>query len=336
MKNLTHTIRDLLEGKTQDPNKEDLAKLKAVAKMKDEKDVEEKLDEVLEYGTQQAAAQYAKDTPGQDPGHTPDPVQHQHKPNLAVDGVPVPGGQIKKPNFDKDAGMGKVTAKEETDIDSLLDSLTEEQLDEISAKLARKAAAASGAKSFEYSSSAYGPGADKESDRLEKKADKARAYIQKRQGDKGSNKVDRLTNKLVFGKSRMESTEEAMNGILDSLIEKYGLQEAMSAAERQARKDAAKEYGKPKVDPADVDHDYKPEKKRGRGERDLPHITTQLRGVVDMGTKHSGVKFKDGKTVKVHPDHAKSWLAKHDSAKPAHKLAMYKSHDSHSEFMKHK
>ena len=110
----------------------------------------------------------------------------------------------------------------------------------------------------------------------------------------------------------------------------------MSAAERDARRDAAKEYGKPKVDSADVDHDHKPEKKRGRGERDLPHIATQLRGVVDMGAKHSGVKFKDGSTKKVHPDHAASWLKKHDSAKPAQKLAMYKSHDSHSEFMKHK
>lgn len=100
---------------------------------------------------------------------------------------------------------------EEFDIDEFVDSLSEAQLDEISAKLARKAAAASGAKHYEYSSSAYGPGADKESDRLEKKADKARAHVQKRQGDKGSDKVDRLTNKLVFGRSRMESVEEAKN-----------------------------------------------------------------------------------------------------------------------------
>jgi uncharacterized protein with PIN domain len=296
MKNLTHTIRDLLEGKAvEDPNKEDLAKLKAVAKVKDEKDVEEKLDEVLEYGTQQAANQYASDTPGQTPGHEPHPVQHQHKPNLAVDGVPVPGGQIKKPNFDKDAGMGKVTAKEEVEVDEGFGDMVNKVKDKI-----KKAAA--DVKNFKNTDAA--------------------AQIRK--------------NKTTKGVS-MEQNDQEMNKILDSLIEKYNLQEALSQAEKDARKDASKEYGKPKVDPADVDHDHKPEpKKRGRGERDLPHIATQLRGVVDMGDKHSGVKFKDGSTKKVHPDHAKSWLAKHDSAKPAHKLAMYRSHDSHSEFMKHK
>jgi len=76
------------------------------------------------------------------------------------------------------------------------------ELDEISAKLARKAAAASQAKSFEYGSSAYGPGADKETDRLDKKADKARAHVQKRQGKKGTDKVDRMTGKLIYGRSR--------------------------------------------------------------------------------------------------------------------------------------
>ena len=75
-------------------------------------------------------------------------------------------------------------------------------LDEISAKLARKAAASSAAKNFEYGSSAYGPDADKEMDRLDKKADKARAHVQKRQGAKGVKKVDRMTGKLVYGKSR--------------------------------------------------------------------------------------------------------------------------------------
>ena len=93
----------------------------------------------------------------------------------------------------------KAMAKE--DIDEFLNSLSEEQLDEISAKLARKAAAASQAKSFEYGSSAYGPGSDKETDRLDKKADKARAHVQKRQGDKGVKKVDRMTGKLIYGRN---------------------------------------------------------------------------------------------------------------------------------------
>ena len=63
---------------------------------------------VLEYGSDIARDTYSKDTPGQTPGVEHNPVQHQHKPNLALDGVPVPGGQLKKPNFEKDAGMGKV------------------------------------------------------------------------------------------------------------------------------------------------------------------------------------------------------------------------------------
>jgi len=78
----------------------------------------------------------------------------------------------------------------------------EVELDEISHKLARKAAASSAAKNFEYGSSAYGPDADKEMDRLDKKADKARAHVQKRQGSKGLKKVDRMTGKLIYGKSR--------------------------------------------------------------------------------------------------------------------------------------
>ena len=93
----------------------------------------------------------------------------------------------------------KAMAKE--GIDYILDSLSEEQLDEISAKLARKAAASSAAKSFEYGSSAYGPGTDKEMDRLDKKADKARAHVQKRQGDKGVKKVDKMTGKLIYGRN---------------------------------------------------------------------------------------------------------------------------------------
>src|SRR6056300_303247 len=97
-----------------------------------------------------------------------------------------------------EASCGKKMKKES--FDEFLDSLTEEQLDEISKKLARKAAAASAAKSFEYGSSAHGPGTDKEAERLDKKADKARAHVQKRQGDKGVKKVDKKTGKLIYGK----------------------------------------------------------------------------------------------------------------------------------------
>lgn len=100
----------------------------------------------------------------------------------------------------KDSQHGMAPVKVES-IDDFLNSLSDEQLNEISNKLARKAAAASAAKSFEYGSSAYGPGSDKETDRLDKKADKARAHVQKRQGDKGVKKVDRMTGKLIYGRN---------------------------------------------------------------------------------------------------------------------------------------
>ena len=115
------------------------------------------------------------------------------------------------------------------------------------------------------------------------------------------------------------------------------LSKPKSAAAKAAKRDAADAgYGTPMVDPADRDVRHKgPEgkEKRGRGQKDLPHIVSQLRGVVD--TKDgapSKVKFKDGKTVSVKPKHAQSWLKKHDSSKPGDKLKMYKSHDSHSSF----
>lgn len=83
-----------------------------------------------------------------------------------------------------------------------------EQIDEISAKLARKAAAASSAKSFDYSSSAYGDGAEKEADRLDKKSDKAYAHVMKRQGQRGVDKTNRLAGKLIYGKSRWSESVE--------------------------------------------------------------------------------------------------------------------------------
>ena len=425
-KNLTHTIRDILEGKQEDPNAQDLAKLKKVAKIKDEEKAEEKLDamEALEYGDQ-SAKQYAKDTPGQTPGHDHDPIQHQHKAELAVDGVPLPGGQLKKPEMQK--GIKEETVNEnkydlyssgehktahkvaEKEIDHHLDKAKKMKdyhtarthMDKVLSKHAKHGSddsephqivtkhlnkhfgtkhghndhldfmkgrpEYSGPKKTNEDMNKCGEGEywcnkDQKCKPIPKgmKVDKDGILMKEGKKNCGCMKdpcetygkveetvmmsgkkektmaaIKRNMEKAV-DKANKKLKEEAMHAALDNLIQAYGLQEAMSAAERDARRDAAKEYGKPKVDSADVDHDHKPEKKRGRGERDLPHIATQLRGVVDMGAKHSGVKFKDGSTKKVHPDHAASWLKKHDSAKPAQKLAMYKSHDSHSEFMKHK
>ena len=80
-----------------------------------------------------------------------------------------------------------------------------EQVDEISAKLARKAAAMSVAKGYEYG---QGGDDDDEMDRLDKKSDKAMAHVKKRQGEKGVRKTNRLANKAIFGRSRAFATEE--------------------------------------------------------------------------------------------------------------------------------
>jgi len=118
---------------------------------------------------------------------------------------------MRKPGATK--GMAEPKMDESVDFDEFLDSLDEQQLAEISAKLARKAAASSQAKSFEYGSSAYGPGTDKEADRLEKKADKARAHVEKRQGDKGVKKVDKMTGKMVYGESIEDDHEHAVKRV---------------------------------------------------------------------------------------------------------------------------
>lgn len=169
----------------------------------------------------------------------------------------------------------------------------------------------------------------------------------------------------VYKGTRLQRND-VMSDLLADLEMAY-LGEAMSDSERkqaaakifrmhqakQAAKQASAALGK-KSDPAakaarrdaasyktsDDSHldskPSKPEPKRGRGQSDLPHIVSQLRGVVDTKDgKPSAVKFKDGTTKSVNPKHASAWLKKHDSAKPHEKLAMYKSHDSHKSFQSH-
>ena len=102
-----------------------------------------------------------------------------------------------------------------------------------------------------------------------------------------------------------------------------------SAAKRAAKRDSASYKTS---DDSHLDAKPAPKPKGKRGISDTPHIVGQLRGVVDTKGNHKGVQFKDGSTHKVSVDHAKSWLKKHDSAKPAQKLSMYKHHDSPKAF----
>jgi hypothetical protein len=301
--------------------------------------------EALEHGTDKARDTYAKDTPGQTPGLEHDPVQHQHKPNLALDGVPHQGGELTKPNFEKDAGMGKVAEAKDMEV-------KEANIDE--------------AGRWDQSSQgrAYRKLSPEEKNRMAKKnAVKKAAARMKGKVTGGKQGIGKLRS--VYKGTRLQRND-VMSDLLADLEMAY-LGEAMSDSERkqaaakifrmhqakQAAKQANTALGK-KSDPgakaarrdsagyktSDDSHldskPSKPEPKRGRGQSDLPHIVSQLRGVVDTKDgKPSAVKFKDGTTKSVNPDHAKTWLKKHDSAKPHEKLAMYKSHDSHKSFQSH-
>ncbi len=320
--------------------------------------------EALEYGTDKARDTYAKDTPGQTPGLEHDPIQHQHKSSLALDGVPHQGGELTKPNFEKDAGLGKVAEAKEMKVKncgcdkdpcetygSAEDQMKEEaELDE------------AGRWDTTSQGRAYRKLSPEEKSRMAKKnAVKKAAARMRGKTTGGKQGIGKL--RTVY-KGTMRNSYD-MNDLLDHLNEKYVTTlEAMSDAERkvaagkifrmhQAKKAAKSALSKPS-DPgakaarrdsagyktSDDSHldskPSKPEPKRGRGQSDLPHIVSQLRGVVDTKDgKPSAVKFKDGTTKSVNPDHAKKWLKKHDSAKPGDKLSMYKSHDSHKSFQSH-
>ena len=457
---------------------------------------------VLYYGSDLARDTYAKDTPGQTPGVDHDPIQHQHKPNLALDGVPVPGGTLKKPNFEKDAGMGKVV-KEDEDKEGKVkcehcngtgkhegedcteckgtgflkemrgmgdssmtgmdpnDATKQSELDKdkklrdklqkhdmkkgrditktnYSSVEQRKRAQKKFGESVEEGAfkdiatnkaeterlkkrmqdkkqthqsyqkggkndprgmgavlamgegkgmkncgcgkdpcETYGKGGKEEMKEAgrwdqtsagrayrrlspEEKARRAKAkMIQRRsQAMKGNNKTGKvgITKLRSVYKGRKRAVEEFINDLHMAYVEEamspeerkraaqkifqmnqdkkanQALQQKSSPAAKAAKRDAASYKTS---DDSHLDKKpSKPEKKRGRGERDLPHIVSQMRSVVD-NDKHPGVKFKDGKTKKVSQKQASAYLKKHDSAKPADKLNMYKAHDSHKSFMKH-
>ena len=357
-----------------------------------------KLKEVsdLYYGSDKARDTYAKDTPGQTPGVDHDPVQHQHKPELAMDGVPMPGGELKKPQFQKGIkdggpvtknnklqekkvkcehcnGTGKHEGEDCTECKGT--GMLEEGKGmkncgcgkdpcETYGKGGKEEMKEAGRWDETSTGKAYRSLSPEEKKRRAlKNALKAAAkrmtgddeeYTKKRRlGKQGIGRL-RATYK---GRTRREQVEEVLENLEMAYLEEMSPEERKRAAQKifQMNQDKkANQALQKKSDPAakaarrdaksyktsDDSHlDAKPKtpmKKRGRGERDLPHIVSQLRGVVD--TKDgapSQVKFKDGTTKSVKPKHAASWLKKHDSAKPQQKLGMYKSHDSHSSFKKY-
>ena len=373
---------------------------------------------VLEYGSDIARDTYAKDTPGQTPGIDHNPVQHQHKPELAMDGVPMPGGELKKPQFQKgikdggpvtpnnklsekkgECGEGEYWCNKDQKCKPIPDGMKvdkdgilvkegkkncgcgkdpcetygskEEQMKAMNEAMKDKCGEGeywcnkdqkckpipdgmkvdkdgilvkeesideAGRWDKTSTGKAYRRLSPEEKRRQAKKNELIRqARAMKGQGhyiDRSvPGKVGKGQLKSVYkGKQTRESVNESY---IEDLWQAYVTEMSPSErARRDAARDAAKEYGKPKVDPADKDSSYKAPKKRGRGERDLPHIVSQMRSVMD-NDKHPGVKFKDGTTKKVSQKHAAAYLKKHDASKPADRLKMYSGHDSHKSFMSH-
>jgi len=106
-------------------------------------------------------------------------------------------------------------------------------------------------------------------------------------------------------------------------------------AKEDAMRDIKRDSGKGM---APVKKDPKPGKSKHDGSENKgpAHIVAQLRGVLDQGDKHGGVKFQDGKTHKVSVNHAHKFLNKYMSGKPADKLKMQShGHASHDNFKKH-
>ena len=307
---------------------------------------------VLEYGSDIARDTYAKDTPGQTPGIDHNPVQHQHKPELAMDGVPMPGGELKKPQFQKgikdngpvtpnnklaekkgECGEGEYWCNKDQKCKPIPEGMKVDK-DGILVKEAKNCGCG------KDPCETYGKEEMQEAGRWDKTST-GRAYrrlspeekrrqakknelIRQARAMKGQGHyIDRSVPGKV-GKGQLKSvykgkqTRESVNeNYIEDLWQAYVTEMSPSErARRDAARDAAKEYGKPKVDPADKDSDYKAPKKRGRGERDLPHIVSQMRSVMD-NDKHPGVKFKDGTTKKVSQKHAAAYLKKHDASKPA-------------------
>ena len=98
-----------------------------------------------------------------------------------------------------------------------------EQIDEISPGLARKAAAASQVKAIEFSgysglANLYDKKGKKEGDRLDRKSDKAMDYIEKRQGQKGVDKVNRMVTRVVGEEA--EQIDELKKSTLKSYVKK--------------------------------------------------------------------------------------------------------------------
>ena len=150
-----------------------------------------------------------------------------------------------------------------------------------------------------------------------------------------TNALKKKAKAVYKGRGDLDKVSEAMSPLerKQAAAKIFKMHQAKKGNAQKAKSAAMRDSSGYKTsDDSHLDAKPAPKPKGKKGVSDTPHIVGQLRGVVDTKGNHKGVQFKDGSTHKVSADHAKSWLAKHDSSKPADKMKMYKHHDSHKAF----
>ena len=144
------------------------------------------------------------------------------------------------------------------------------------------------------------------------------------------------------GDGKIETGKQEYFGSKDKAIKKAmkkkSFKESYIEVLEGAKEDAMRDMKRDTKGMAPVKKDPKPGKSKHDGSENKgpAHIVAQLRGVLDQGDKHGGVKFKDGNTHKVSVAHAHKFLNKYMSGKPADKMKMQDhGHASHDNFKKH-
>ena len=185
---------------------------------------------------------------------------------------------------------------------------------------------------------------------LDKKAKRGKGLAMSK--GKGVASESKMATQDHDGDGKIESGKDEYFGSRDKAIKKaiakkgkklqdsvidvmLGRQELPEGAKEDAMRDISrdKDLAKPKKPSAP-----KPGKSKHDGSENKgpAHIVSQLRGVLDQGDKHAGVKFQDGKTHKVSVGNAHKFLNKYMSGKPQDKLKMQAhGHASHDNFKTH-
>jgi hypothetical protein len=163
-------------------------------------------------------------------------------------------------------------------------------------------------------------------------------------------KESKMASKDHDGDGKIESGKDEYFGSKDKAIKKAmakkngrgdGLKkfrESYQEVLEGAKEDAMRDMSRDTKGMAPVKKDPKPGKSKHDGSENKgpAHIVSQLRGVLDQGDKHGGVKFKDGKTHKISTGDAHKYLNKYMKGKPQDKMKMQDhGHASHDNFKTH-